>query len=42
MWTDGWMNGCTDMIEFIVALHNFVNLTKKLKRQYTGARYAAF
>jgi hypothetical protein len=35
---DGW----TDMIEFIVVLRNFANVSKKLKRQYTGARYTAF
>jgi len=32
----------TDMITFIVALCNFANMPKKLKRHYTGARYTAF
>jgi hypothetical protein len=38
MWMDGW----TDVIEFAVVLRNFANVPKKLKRQYTGARYTAF
>ena len=38
----GWMDGWTDVIEFTVVLCNFANVPKKLKRQYTGARYTAF
>ena len=40
MRTDGWMDGQPWPSSWV--LHNFTNVPKKLKRQYTGARYTVF